>query len=290
MDGEKKKLRLSVGYLILGLWAVLLVQQVLSAYLRPNRIPYSDFKVAVTQGKVEDVAIGKTVIQGRMRAAPPTPAGSATPAAEPAKAPAEPAKASPSKPAETAPPAGGEADRKNATAFETVRVDDPDLLKDLAAHGVRVTGIVETTFWRDAAGWLIPIALIGAFWMLMIRRLGQAGQNGFMTLGRSKAKVYMEKDVNIRFSDVAGVDEAKEELREVIDFLKTPARFGRLGAKLPKGVLLVGPPGTGKTLLARAVAGEAGVPFFSISGSDFVEMFVGVGAARVRDLFQQAKE
>ena len=124
----------------------------------------------------------------------------------------------------------------------------------------------------------------------MIRRLGQAGQNGFMTLGRSKAKVYMEKDVNVRFTDVAGVDEAKEELREVIDFLKTPARFGRLGAKLPKGVLLVGPPGTGKTLLARAVAGEAGVPFFSISGSDFVEMFVGVGAARVRDLFEQAKQ
>ena len=124
----------------------------------------------------------------------------------------------------------------------------------------------------------------------MIRRLGQAGQNGFMTIGRSKAKVYMEKDVNVRFTDVAGVDEAKEELQEVIDFLKTPARFGRLGAKLPKGVLLVGPPGTGKTLLARAIAGEAGVPFFSISGSDFVEMFVGVGAARVRDLFEQAKQ
>jgi cell division protease FtsH len=175
-------------------------------------------------------------------------------------------------------------------SFETVRVDDPDLLKDLAAHGVRATGIVETTFWRDAAGWLIPIALIGGFWMLMIRRIGQAGQNGFMTLGRSKAKVYMEKDVNVRFTDVAGVDEAKEELREVIDFLKTPARFGRLGAKLPKGVLLIGPPGTGKTLLARAIAGEAGVPFFSISGSDFVEMFVGVGAARVRDLFEQAKQ
>ena len=124
----------------------------------------------------------------------------------------------------------------------------------------------------------------------MMRRVGQVGQNGFLAVGRSKAKVYMEKDVNVRFTDVAGVDEAKEELREVIDFLKTPARFGRLGAKLPKGVLLIGPPGTGKTLLARAVAGEAGVPFFSISGSDFVEMFVGVGAARVRDLFEQAKQ
>ncbi len=155
---------------------------------------------------------------------------------------------------------------------------------------MKVTGTVESSFWRDAAGWLIPIGLFALFWMMMARRVGQAGQNGFMTVGRSKAKVYMEKEVDVRFTDVAGVDEAKEELREVIDFLKTPARFGRLGAKLPKGVLLVGPPGTGKTLLARAVAGEAGVPFFLISGSDFVEMFVGVGAARVRDLFEQAKQ
>jgi cell division protease FtsH len=280
MDGEKKKLRLSVGYLILGLWMVLIVQQVLSAYLRPNRISYTDFKTAVSENKVEEAAIGKTLIQGRLRSTPAQP-----PAASPG-APAQPKP--PQAPQPEAAPAASSPERKGT--FETVRVDDPDLLKDLATHGVRATGVVETTFWRDAAGWLIPIALIGAFWMLMIRRIGQAGQNGFMTLGRSKAKVYMEKDVNVRFTDVAGVDEAKEELREVIDFLKTPARFGRLGAKLPKGVLLVGPPGTGKTLLARAIAGEAGVPFFSISGSDFVEMFVGVGAARVRDLFEQAKQ
>src|SRR3954471_1749252 len=286
MDGEKKKLRLSFGYLILGLWAVLLVQQLLSAYLRPTRISYSDFKTAVAQNKIEEVAIGKTLIQGRMKeatAAAEQPQPKQTPQEQPAQAPQQPAK-----PAMPFTPRAD--DGKNRMGFETVRVDDPDLLKDLASHGVRASGVVESTFWRDAAGWLIPIALIGAFWMLMIRRLGQAGQNGFMTLGRSKAKVYMEKDVNVRFSDVAGVDEAKEELREVIDFLKTPARFGRLGAKLPKGVLLVGPPGTGKTLLARAIAGEAGVPFFSISGSDFVEMFVGVGAARVRDLFEQAKQ
>jgi cell division protease FtsH len=299
MDGEKKKLRLSFGYVILGLWAVLLVQQVLSAYLRPNRISYSDFKVAVAQSKVEEVAIGKTVIQGRMRdvAATPAPQPAQTPPqSEAAKPEAQGEKpeqqAAPQQPAAPAPApsAGSEAMGKSRNAFETVRIEDPDLLKDLAAHGVKATGVVESTFWRDALGWLIPIALIGAFWMLMIRRIGQAGQNGFMTLGRSKAKIYMEKDVNVRFTDVAGVDEAKEELREVIDFLKTPARFGRLGAKLPKGVLLIGPPGTGKTLLARAIAGEAGVPFFSISGSDFVEMFVGVGAARVRDLFEQAKQ
>jgi cell division protease FtsH len=302
MDGEKKKLRLSFGYLILGLWAVLLVQQVLSAYLRPNRISYSDFKVAVAQNKVEETAIGKTVIQGRMKEPDAVAAGQApqqpAPQATPEQRQGEPSSKQPEQqpgttqapaPKPVAPTAIDGAGRSR-TAFETVRIDDPDLLKDLAAHGVKATGVVESTFWRDALGWLIPIALIGAFWMLMIRRLGQAGQNGFMTLGRSKAKVYMEKDVNVRFTDVAGVDEAKEELREVIDFLKTPARFGRLGAKLPKGVLLVGPPGTGKTLLARAIAGEAGVPFFSISGSDFVEMFVGVGAARVRDLFEQAKQ
>jgi cell division protease FtsH len=284
MDGEKKKLRLSFGYLILGLWAVLLVQQVLSAYLRPNRISYSDFKAAVAQNQVEETAIGKTLIQGRMKDGP-----SAQPAATPSQQ--QPPSAKPSQPLQPPqPPTKADGTGKGRAAFETIRVDDPDLLKDLDKHGVRVTGVVESTFWRDALGWLIPIALIGVFWMLMIRRLGQAGQNGFMTLGRSKAKVYMEKDVNVRFSDVAGVDEAKEELLEVIDFLKTPARFGRLGAKLPKGVLLVGPPGTGKTLLARAIAGEAGVPFFSISGSDFVEMFVGVGAARVRDLFEQAKQ
>ena len=284
MDGEKKKLRLSFGYLILGLWAVLLVQQVLSAYLRPNRIPYSDFKAAVAQKQVEETAIGKTLIQGRMKEG-----AAAQPAATPSEQQAPSAK--PSQPLQPPqPPTKTDGAGKNRAAFETIRVDDPDLLKDLDKHGVRVTGVVESTFWRDALGWLIPIALIGVFWMLMIRRLGQAGQNGFMTLGRSKAKVYMEKDVNVRFTDVAGVDEAKEELLEVIDFLKTPARFGRLGAKLPKGVLLIGPPGTGKTLLARAIAGEAGVPFFSISGSDFVEMFVGVGAARVRDLFEQAKQ
>jgi cell division protease FtsH len=298
MDGEKKKLRLSFGYLILGLWAVLLVQQLLSAYLRPTRISYSDFRTAVTQNKVEEAAIGKTLIQGRMKDAAAVQA-SAPSQQQPQKQPSEqPQQAQPQqqqqqqqqpgKPSPLTPRTEGEG--KGRMGFETVRVDDPELLKELAAHGVRVNGVVESTFWRDAAGWLIPIALIGAFWMLMIRRLGQAGQNGFMTLGRSKAKVYMEKDVNVRFTDVAGVDEAKEELREVIDFLKTPARFGRLGAKLPKGVLLVGPPGTGKTLLARAIAGEAGVPFFSISGSDFVEMFVGVGAARVRDLFEQAKQ
>jgi cell division protease FtsH len=277
MDGEKKKVKFSIGYLIIAFWAVLLLQQVFAAYLQPSRTSYSDFKAAVVAGRVTDVAIGRTVIRGHTKAEPTAvvPDGKAV---QPAPPPGQ---------REIQQPAQKEVPR--ASGFETVRVDDADLTRDLAAHGVKVTGVVETSFWHDAAGWLIPIVVLGFLWIVVLRRMGQGGQNGFLTVGRSKAKVYMEKDVDVRFSDVAGVDEAKEELCEVIDFLKTPARFGRLGAKLPKGVLLVGPPGTGKTLLARAVAGEAGVPFFSISGSDFVEMFVGVGAARVRDLFEQAK-
>ena len=273
MDGEKKKFRFSVGYLILAFWAVLLAQQLLSAYLQAPRLSYTDFKAAVAAGRVEEVSVGHTMIHGHL-----------TPTAE-------------SGPGASGPTSSGTGDTTSSArtstpspSFETVRVDDADLMRDLAAHHVAVTGLIESTFWRDALAWLIPIGVLAIFWVVMLRRVGQAGQNGFLTVGRNKAKVYMEKDVNVRFSDVAGVDEAKEELREVIDFLKTPTRFGRLGAKLPKGVLLIGPPGTGKTLLARAIAGEAGVPFFSISGSDFVEMFVGVGAARVRDLFEQAKQ
>ena len=140
---------------------------------------------------------------------------------------------------------------------------------------------------RDITWWVIPALIFVGIWFFVIRRFGQ-GQKGFMTVGQSKAKIYAEKDTKVTFADVAGGDEGKEELREVIDFLKTTEKFTRLGGKIPKSILLVGPPGTGKTLLARAVAGEAGVTFFSISGSEFVEMFVGVGAARVRDLFEQA--
>ena len=139
--------------------------------------------------------------------------------------------------------------------------------------------------------WIVPAALFFGVWMFVIRRMGQGGGlGGLMAIGKSHAKVYVETDTKVTFADVAGVDEAKEELKEVVDFLKDPQSYGRLGARVPKGVLLVGPPGTGKTLLARAVAGEAGVPFFSITGSEFVEMFVGVGAARVRDLFEQARK
>jgi cell division protease FtsH len=172
--------------------------------------------------------------------------------------------------------------------FVTTRVP-PDIADQLQHFGVKFAGSVQSTFLTDLLSWILPTLLFFGVWWFVIRRFaGQAG-GGFMAIGRSKAKVYVETDTKVTFDDVAGVDEAKEELKEIVDFLKDPKQYGRLGARIPKGVLLVGPPGTGKTLLARAVAGEAAVPFFSINGSEFVEMFVGVGAARVRDLFEQAR-
>jgi cell division protease FtsH len=173
--------------------------------------------------------------------------------------------------------------------FVTTRVD-PELAQSLDKHGVVYTGAIESTWLRDLLSWIIPAIFFVGIWMFAIRRMGQGGLGGLMAIGKSRAKVYVEKETKVTFADVAGVDEVKEELVEIVNFLKNPQSYGRLGGRSPKGVLLVGPPGTGKTLLARAVAGEAGVPFFSISGSEFVEMFVGVGAARVRDLFEQARQ
>ena len=169
----------------------------------------------------------------------------------------------------------------------TIRVEDPGLLGDLEQHGVQVTGEVATSLWSPALIWLLPIALLFFYWS---RTASTLGTGGALAFGRSRAKIYADDDVKVTFADVAGIDEATDELREVVDFLQNPTKYTGLGARIPKGVLLVGPPGTGKTLLARAVAGEAHVPFFSLSGSEFVEMFVGVGAARVRDLFTQAAE
>ena len=168
---------------------------------------------------------------------------------------------------------------------------EPELADRLAKYDVKFTRVYESTFLRDLLSWVVPALVFFGVWFFLVRRFaGQQGMGGFMSIGKSRAKVYVEKQTGVTFDDVAGVDEAKAELQEVVEFLKDPARYGRLGAHVPKGVLLVGPPGTGKTLLARAVAGEAGVPFFSISGSEFVEMFVGVGAARVRDLIEQARQ
>ncbi|HWI38687.1 MAG TPA: ATP-dependent zinc metalloprotease FtsH [Burkholderiales bacterium] len=181
---------------------------------------------------------------------------------------------------------------KGSDSRKTVAVAnlvEPELASRLDKYGVKYTRVYESTFLRDLMSWVLPALIFFGIWFLLARRMSQGMGGGFMSIGKSRAKIYVENKTGVTFSDVAGVDEAKAELQEVVEFLKDPKKYGRLGARVPKGVLLVGPPGTGKTLLARAVAGEAGVPFFSISGSEFVEMFVGVGAARVRDLFEQAR-
>ena len=176
-----------------------------------------------------------------------------------------------------------------ARSFETVRVEDPELVGQLEQKGIKFSGYIENKWIGLLISWLLPLALLVFFWSFMIKRMS-GGPQGVLSLGKARVKIYAEKEVKVTFNDVAGIDEAKGELEEVVQFLKDPEKSQRLGGRIPRGVLLVGAPGTGKTLLARAVAGEAGVFFFSMSGSEFVEMIVGVGAARIRDLFKQAKE
>ena len=248
-----KKVSFSVLCAFLTIGAVMFVHNFLTPMQMPEELPYSEFKTLLAAGNVAEVTVTRQSLLGKLKP---------------------------------------EEGSKEPKLFTTIRVEDPDLVKELNVRNVKFTGMIESTFLRDIMWWVIPALIFGGIWFFVIRRLGQGlgqGQKGFMTVGKSKAKIYAEKDTKVTFADVAGVEEAKEELGEVIDFLKTPEKFTRLGGKIPKGILLVGPPGTGKTLLARAVAGEAGVTFFSISGSEFVEMFVGVGASRVRDLFEQAK-
>src|SRR5580765_7285261 len=249
-----KNISFSVLCVFLTIGAVLFVHNFITPMQKLEELPYSEFKTLLAAGNVAEVTVTRQSLLGKLKP---------------------------------------EEGSKEPNLFTTVRVEDPDLVKELNVRNVKFTGMIENTFLRDIMWWVIPALIFGGIWFFVIRRLGQGlgqGQKGFMTVGKSKAKIYADKDTKVTFADVAGVEEAKEELGEVIDFLKTPEKFTRLGGKIPKGILLVGPPGTGKTLLARAVAGEAGVTFFSISGSDFVEMFVGVGAARVRDLFEQAKQ
>ena len=174
-------------------------------------------------------------------------------------------------------------------SITAVRVEDPDLVKDLEAQGIKFSGSSDNKWLGVLLSWLLPLAIFFFFWSFLMRRMG-GGPQGVLSVGKAKVKIYAEKEIGVSFADVAGIDEAKAELEEIVEFLRNPGKFQKLGGKIPKGLLLVGAPGTGKTLLARAVAGEAGVPFFSMSGSEFVEMFVGVGAARVRDLFGQAKD
>ena len=246
----EKQHKFSIGYVLIAVWVVLILHNIIVQMFSVERIQYSEFISALKDGRVSEVAVAQDRIQGKMKSITD----------------------------------GQESER----VFTTVRVD-PEISELLEKHNVTFKGIIQSNFLANLASWFIPIMLFVGVWYFLMRRFA-AQQGGFMTLGKKKAKVYMEDEVDVRFSDAAGVDEAKVELEEVIEFLKSPEKFTRLGGKLPKGILLVGPPGTGKTLLARAVAGESGVPFFSMSGSEFVELFVGMGAARVRDLFGQAKE
>ncbi|NOT54185.1 MAG: ATP-dependent zinc metalloprotease FtsH, partial [Deltaproteobacteria bacterium] len=226
-----------------------------------REIPYSEFKQLVLKKQVADLTIGADTIQGTVVAnssPPPADTRPATPSGSPA-----------------------------LQRFTTYRVDDPTLVTELEKGGIAFSGQDNTRWLPHLLSWLLPVAIFLIVWNAYMGRAGGMG-GGLMAVGKSRARIYVEHEITVRFDDVAGLDEAKEELKEVIEFLRTPEKFRRLGGRIPKGVLLVGAPGTGKTLLAKAVAGEASVPFFSLSGSEFVEMFVGVGAARVRDLFEQA--
>lgn len=268
-----------LAYVLITLM-VLWIWQDLVGQFAVRTISYSQFKAHLQRREVVQAAIKQDEIVGRII---PRPTG-ADPQAGPVAAQVQPAVAStnltadPHAPAETRP-----------FLFRTVRVEDPDLVKELQAAGVDYSGTRPSAMAQFLVSWVLPIGLMVLLWSLLARRFS-ATQEGLLGIGKSRARLIADKNTGVTFHDVAGCEEAKQELREVVDFLKNPARYQDLGARIPKGILLVGPPGTGKTLLARAVAGEAGVPFFSLSGSDFVEMFVGVGAARVRDLFQQAKE
>jgi cell division protease FtsH len=246
-----KKTGFNLAYVLIAAMGVLLVQDWWGRSQAVATIPYSEFQRYVREDQVARVLVSADHITGEFR--------------EPVE---------------------------GKRRFVTTRVE-PELAKELGEHGVEYAGRFQNDIIPLILSWVLPIALFVGIWMFlgrrMARQLGGGAGGGLMSIGKSKAKVYVETDTKVTFADVAGVDESKDELQEIVQFLKEPKSYGRLGARMPKGVLLVGPPGTGKTLLAKAVAGEAGVPFFSISGSEFVEMFVGVGAARVRDLFEQAR-
>jgi cell division protease FtsH len=254
MDSRRRRqFQLSGWFWLLAFIALFAIQTVLVKETAPRSVPYSEFLQYVRDGRVAKARLQETEIVAVLKDA-----------------------------------TGKEGERISATRLPGI--DESPLLKELEDHGVVFSGKIEQTSWVEAllVGWLLPLAFLGGLYFFFMRRMGRAGP---LSLGRNKAKIYdATEQGRVTFADVAGVDEAQAELVEVVDFLKNPTRYTALGARIPKGVLLIGPPGTGKTLLAKAVAGEAGVPFFSLSGSEFVEMFVGLGAARMRDLFEQAKQ
>ncbi|NBX76988.1 MAG: ATP-dependent metallopeptidase FtsH/Yme1/Tma family protein [Proteobacteria bacterium] len=235
---------------LVGFFLILLALNFWVVRENTELLSYSDFLARVERGEVKDVRISKEAVSGVLKTAGPT----------------------------------------GKKGFSAIRIEDPQLISLLQKQQVTFTAEPEMPFWFKAMLWAIPLLLLFRFWSFSMKRGFGEGRGGLLGLTRSKAKLFIEKDITTTFDDVAGVDEAKEELSEVVQFLENPERFSRLGGRIPKGVLLVGPPGTGKTLMARAIAGEAKVPFLSINGSEFIEMFVGLGAARVRDLFQQARD
>jgi cell division protease FtsH len=250
---RNKQFQFHGTYLLLALSALLLLQGILARRNAPKPVPMSELMADVRAGKVQEVVIHDTTVQGQLKAE-------------------------------------GTAKPERVVATRLPGIDETELVKELTDQGVKFSGVIEQESFLETffVAWLLPIALLGGIWYFFMRRMQRSGP---LSIGKAKARIYDEtKDGRVTFEDVAGVDEAEAELVEVVDFLKKPAKYTALGARIPKGVLLVGAPGTGKTLLAKAVAGEAGVPFFSMSGSEFVEMFVGLGASRMRDLFEEAKK
>jgi cell division protease FtsH len=262
-DDKAGTIRPFLWYWLFGLLLFMLSQSVIEL-MTTSPLAYSEFKQLVHSGKVKEVTVSETTVSGTLK-------DSGLDSVLP-------------KPRADAIKCGAD----GSCPFTTVRVDDPGLVKDLEAAQVRTVGQQRSEWLSTLVSWMLPILLLFWLWSTMLKRGGMTA--GLFDIGKSRARVHMQSSTGISFGDVAGADEAREELMEVVEFLKNPQRYHRLGGRIPKGVLIVGAPGTGKTLLAKAVAGEAGVPFFSISGSEFVEMFVGVGAARVRDLFVQAQK
>jgi cell division protease FtsH len=246
----ERRVQFNLAYLMFALVAMVALQQWWHQAQSVEVLPYSEFEKLLSEHKFDEVVISDQRISGKLKS------------------------------------------KEGGKTAAVANLVPPDLAERLSKYDVKYTRVFESTILRDILSWILPALIFFGVWYFLVKRMaGQQGLGGgFMNIGKSRAKVYVETKTGVTFSDVAGVDEAKAELQEVVEFLKDPKKYGRLGARVPKGVLLVGPPGTGKTMLARAVAGEAGVPFFSISGSEFVEMFVGVGAARVRDLFEQARQ
>jgi cell division protease FtsH len=260
---EQNQRRFSIWYFVAAFLVLLAIENFLMGAITEN-LTYNEFKALLRAGKITEVTLTDRMITGRMKQE-----------GLEGLLPKE-------KISEIQRFGTGE------QRFVAIRVEDPGLVKELEEAKIKFAGRLESTWFTTLLSWILPALIFVGIWMFFMKRMGAA--SGLVSLGKSKAKVYMEKQTGVTFQDVAGIDEARAELMEIVDFLKTPDKYKRLGGKIPKGVLLAGAPGTGKTLLAKAVAGEAGVPFFSMSGSEFVEMFVGMGAARVRDLFAQAQQ